>query len=200
MTRKHYRIQYGFTALYEGSMMKKLGVFISANNVKNTDYLEQTLKLSSEIVKRKIHLIYGGASVGLMGALADQVLALGGEATGVIPEILIEKEIAHHDLTKMHVVKSMHERKKLLTELSDAFIILPGGLGTLEEFFVTWNAVKIGVFNKKIGLLNINGYFDALIQFLNHAVEQEFITQSQRNLIDVAEDSSRLLDIMNIGY
>lgn len=174
--------------------MSTLGVFISANSISDTVYHEQVLRLAEEICNKNIHLAYGGASIGLMGALADKVLSLGGDVTGVMPEILVKKEITHKTLTKAIIVKSMRERKKLLMDISDSFLIFPGGLGTLEELFEVWNAVKIGAINKKIGLLNINGYFDALLRFIDQAIEQGFITQSQRNLIDVSEDVSTLLN------
>lgn len=176
--------------------MKQAGIFISANYAENAVFTEITKQLARELVRRDMGVVYGGASVGLMGVLADTVLHLQGNVVGVIPTALVEKEISHTRLTQLHQVDSMQARKKLLAELSDIFIVMPGGLGTLEEFFEIWNAAKIGLHQKPIGLLNVDGYFDDLLQFINKAIEKGFIHSSHRNLIAVSDDPAALLDQM----
>jgi uncharacterized protein (TIGR00730 family) len=141
-----------------------------------------------------IGVVYGGGGVGLMGALADAVIAEGGELTGVIPRSLVDREIAHRDVMDMRVVGSMHERKALMAELSDAFIALPGGIGTLEELFevYTWN--QLGLHAKPLGLFNVRGYYDGLARFLDHAVEERFVTRESRAMLLVSEHLDELLD------
>lgn len=176
--------------------MKQVGIFISANDAENALFTEITKQLAHELVRRDMGVVYGGASVGLMGILADTVLNLRGSVVGVIPSVLVEKEISHTRLTQLYQVDSMQARKKLISDLSDLFIVMPGGLGTLEEFFEIWNAAKIGLHCKPIGLLNVDGYFDDLLQFINSAVEKGFIHSSHLNLIAVSDDPSTLLDQM----
>lgn len=139
-------------------------------------------------------LVYGGASVGVMGAVADAAIAGGAEVTGVIPRALATREIAHQGLSQLHVVESMHERKALMAELSDAFVALPGGWGTIEEIFeaLTWG--QLGLHRKPCGLLNVAGYYDHLEAFLEHAVDQGFVKPDYRPMIVVETDPRRLLD------
>ncbi len=146
---------------------------------------------------RGIGLVYGGASVGLMGEVADAVLASGGRATGVITEALAGHEIAHSALDDLHVVSTMHERKALMSELSDAFVMLPGGFGTCEEFMesVTWT--QLGIHDKRCGILNVEGFFDSLLAFLGHCVEQGFIRARQVEGLAVADDADVLLDAIS---
>lgn len=179
--------------------MKQVGIFIGANHAENPVFAAITKKLAHELVRRNVGLVYGGASVGLMGVLADTMLHLHGNVVGVIPTVLAEKEISHTRLTQLHHVDSMQDRKKLLAELSDFFIIMPGGLGTLEEFFEIWNAAKIGLHHKFIGLLNVDGYFDDLLQFINNAIKKGFIRSSHLDLITIADDPIQLLDRMKVG-
>jgi uncharacterized protein (TIGR00730 family) len=145
------------------------------------------------LAQRKIRLIYGGGRVGLMGTVADAVLAGGGEVTGVIPESLVSKEVAHLGLKDLRVVPSMHERKALMADLADAFIALPGGFGTLEEFaeILTW--AQLGLHRKPHGLLNIEGFYDPLLAFFDHAVAENFIRQAHRGLVISETDPERLL-------
>lgn len=140
-----------------------------------------------------IGLVYGGAHVGLMGLLADTVLAAGGEVTGVIPSALEELEIAHRGLTKLHVVGSMHERKALMAELADGFIAMPGGIGTLEEIFEVLTWAQLGMHQKPCGLFEIDGYFTLLLRFLDHTVEQRFMRAEHRDMILLESDPDRLL-------
>lgn len=179
--------------------MKYACVFIGANTGKYELYAQETVKLANELVKRNIGLVYGGASIGLMGLLANTVLDLGGEVIGVMPDALIKKEISHQNLTKLHQVNSMSDRKILLAELSDFFIVFPGGLGTLDELFEIWNAQKMGLHQKRIGVLNIGGYFDSLFQFLKNVVCNNFMKQQHLELIAVADNAVELFENMGVG-
>ena len=149
--------------------------------------------LAHELVKNNIALVYGGGNIGLMGVIADEVLRLGGEVTGVIPRDLLELEVGHQELTRLHIVKDMHERKAMMMDLSDGFIALPGGLGTLEELFevLTWS--QLGFHTKPIGLLNANGFFDGLIGFVQHMVEQGFVRPNHADLLMVEAEPAVLL-------
>jgi hypothetical protein len=148
------------------------------------------------LVQRGLSLVYGGGHVGLMGVVADAVLEAGGEAVGVIPHALNAREIAHQRLTRLHVVNSMHERKAMMAELSDAFIAMPGGFGTYEEFFeaVTWT--QLGVHRKPCGLLNVAGFYDPVVQFIDQAVTEQFIRPQHRAAILVDADPASLLDAL----
>jgi uncharacterized protein (TIGR00730 family) len=148
------------------------------------------------MTKMNLGLVYGGARVGLMGAIADSVLAAGGRAIGVIPDYLVKKEVAHEGLTALHVVDSMNARKQLMAELSDGFIALPGGFGTLDEFFevVTWT--QLNIHTKPCGLLDVDGYYDHLMKFLDHAATEQFIRAAHRSMILIDNNPDRLLDKM----
>ena len=150
--------------------------------------------LASQLAKRGITLIYGGGHVGLMGAAADAALAAGGRVVGVIPADIAEREVEHHGLTELHVVASMHQRKKKMFSLSDAMIALPGGLGTMEELFEVWTWNQLGFHNKPVGLLNVAGYYDHLLAFLDHMVAQRFVQPAHRQLLQVGSDVPELLD------
>ena len=150
--------------------------------------------LAKALVSRNIRLVYGGAGIGLMGLVADQVLKLGGEAIGVIPKALAHKEVAHKNLTELHVTESMHERKMLMAELSDGFVALPGGIGTLEELFEIWTWAQLGFHNKPCGLLNVEGYYDSLIGFLDHVLAERFVKKEHHALLIVETNSDVLLD------
>ncbi len=138
-------------------------------------------------------LVYGGGNVGLMGVMADEVLRLGGEVTGIIPKGLLEMEVGHQGLTRLHIVKDMHERKAMMIDLSDGFIALPGGLGTLEELFevLTWSQLRFH--DKPVGLLNAHGFFDGLVQFVQHLVEQGFLRPAHAELLMVETEAANLL-------
>jgi uncharacterized protein (TIGR00730 family) len=148
------------------------------------------------LVDRGVALVYGGGHVGLMGILADAVLEAGGEAIGVIPHALNSREIAHLNLTTLHVVDSMHERKAKMAAMADAFVAMPGGFGTYEEFFeaVTWT--QLGVHKKPCGLFNVAGFYDPIIEFLDHAVREQFIRPAHRETVLVDSDAERLLDAL----
>ncbi|OAH96420.1 TIGR00730 family Rossman fold protein [Methylomonas methanica] len=157
-------------------------------------YGEAAQALAAALVSRNIRLIYGGAGIGIMGMVADQVLKLGGQAIGVIPKALAHKEVAHPNLTELHVTQSMHERKMLMAELADGFIALPGGIGTLEELFEIWTWAQLGFHQKPCGLLNVAGYYDALINFLDHVAAEQFVKPHHRGMLMVEADPQVLLD------
>ena len=138
-------------------------------------------------------LVYGGGNVGLMGAAADAALAAGGRVVGVMPRHLVDREIAHTGVTELRIVQSMHERKQLMADLADTFVLLPGGLGSFEEFFEVWTWGQLGLHRKPYGLLNVDGYFDRLLAFLDHAVAERFVRPEHRALVLVEENAERLL-------
>jgi uncharacterized protein (TIGR00730 family) len=159
-------------------------------------YREAALEVGRELARRGIGLVYGGASVGLMGALADAALEAGGEVIGVIPRALVEKEISHRGLSELCVVESMHERKALMAERADAFLALPGGFGTLEEIFeaLAWRQLRIH--RKPCGLLNVAGYYDGLLAMLDHAVAEGFLRSENRGLIVSDSEPGRLIELL----
>ncbi|MCK6684153.1 MAG: TIGR00730 family Rossman fold protein [Thermoanaerobaculia bacterium] len=173
--------------------MQRLCVFCGSSPGLRPEYLEASRDLARVLAAQRIELVYGGSRVGLMGALAQAMLEHGGQVTGVIPEALVEKELAFTDATRLHVVGSMHERKALMADLSDGFIALPGGFGTLDEFFeaVTW--VQLGIHRKPCGLLNVCGYFDSLAVFLDHATERGFIQRAHRAIVLMAGNGEELV-------
>jgi uncharacterized protein (TIGR00730 family) len=157
-------------------------------------YADAARALGRELVRRGIGLVYGGGNVGLMGAIADEVMSNGGRATGVIPEALMKREVGHHGLTELHVVKDMHERKAMMAELADGFIAMPGGFGTLEELFEVTTWAQLGLHQKPIGLLNVNGFYDGLAGFASHLVSEGFVRPDHAQLLMHAPDASALLD------
>ncbi|MGR8997917.1 MAG: LOG family protein [Gammaproteobacteria bacterium] len=157
-------------------------------------YGEAACALAKSLVSRNIRLVYGGAGIGIMGRVADQVLKLGGQAIGVIPKALAHKEVAHNNLTELHVTQSMHERKMLMAELSDGFIALPGGIGTLEELFEIWTWAQLGFHNKPCGLLNVEGYYNSLIGFLDHVLAEQFVKKDHHAMLIVETNPDVLLD------
>jgi len=173
---------------------QRICVFCGSNAGLRPAYVLAAQQLGSLLAQKGLTLVYGGGRIGLMGKLADAVLDAGGEAIGVIPLALVQRELAHHGLTDLRIVDSMHERKALMAELSDAFIAMPGGYGTLDEFceILTW--VQLGLQRKPCGVLNVNGYFDALLRFFDHAVQERFIHPAHREMLAIAQDSSVLLE------
>jgi uncharacterized protein (TIGR00730 family) len=161
----------------------KVCIFCGANSSLDTEVEREIKVLMTHFAKNKVHLVYGGAGIGVMGSLATELLQQGGSVTGVIPRHLMRKEIAHDSLTQLHVVGDMHERKKMMYEISDAFLVLPGGMGTMDELFeiLTWK--QLGLHRKPIAIFNINGYYDHLINFINHAVDKGLIKLSDRSLL-----------------
>jgi uncharacterized protein (TIGR00730 family) len=174
--------------------VERICVFCGASPGARPEYREATEALARLLAERGIGVVYGGGGVGLMGALADAVLAAGGEITGVIPRSLVAREIAHRDVTEMRVVASMHERKALMAELADAFVALPGGIGTLEELFEVYTWAQLGLHRKPCALLNVEGYYDGVAEFLGHAVEERFLREETRELLMVESEPATLLD------
>jgi hypothetical protein len=174
--------------------MKNICVYCGSNPGRQEAYSSAARALAQSLVDRNLGLVYGGASVGIMGLIADTVLQLGGRAVGVIPEALVRKEVAHKSLTELHVTQSMHERKTMMAELSDGFIAMPGGIGTLEEIFEIWTWAQLGIHAKPCGLLNAAGYFDALTTFLDHAVAEQFVKPPHRAILIVEQTPEALLD------
>ena len=174
--------------------MKAVCVYCGSSAGRRPEYAEAARRLGGELVSRGLELVYGGSSVGIMKVVADAVLERGGRVTGVIPEALVRKEIAHRGLTELHVTASMHERKMRMAELSDAFVALPGGIGTLEELFEAWTWGQLGLHAKPCGLLNVAGYWDGLTAFLDHSVAEGFVKEANRSMLVVSADPADLLD------
>jgi uncharacterized protein (TIGR00730 family) len=173
--------------------MKSICVYCGANAGVSPVYAEAARALGRALVARDLALVYGGGNVGLMGIIADEVLRVGGEVTGVIPTALVEREVGHTGLTRQFIVKDMHERKAMMAELSDGFIAMPGGMGTLEELFemLTWS--QLGIHAKPIGLLNVDGFYDSLAGFIRHATEQGFVRPQHAALLMVESEPQNLL-------
>jgi uncharacterized protein (TIGR00730 family) len=174
--------------------MRRICIFTGSRHGKSPVYTTVAVQLGHELVARGCGLVYGGGNVGLMNVIADTVLGSGGEVIGVIPNALVSREVAHRGLTELRVVQSMHERKALMAELSDGFIAMPGGIGTMEEIFEVLSWAQLGLHDKPCGLLNAAGYYDPLIQFLDHAVSADFIKPQHRALMIVEERPAALLD------
>jgi uncharacterized protein (TIGR00730 family) len=177
-------------------VIHRICVFCGSNLGARAAYRQAAEQLGRALVARQIGLVYGGGNIGLMGVLADAVLDSGGEVIGVIPHALVAREVAHKGLTKLHIVESMHERKQLMADLSDAFIALPGGFGTFEEFCeaVTWS--QLGIHKKPCGLLNVEGYFDPLVALFDHAVEEHFLHPLNRALVLESRTPENLLEAL----
>jgi len=176
--------------------VKRICVFCGSSTGNRPTYVRTAVKLGQILAKRQIGLVYGGGNIGLMGLLADSVLESGGDVIGVIPRFLVHKEVAHQHLKDLRVVESMHERKALMADLSDGFIALPGGYGTLEEFceVVTW--AQLQLHKKPCGLLNVEGFYDPLLQFLDHTVSEQFLKPSNRGLVLSSSDPDELVDLV----
>ena len=173
--------------------MARICVFCASTPGLRPSYAEGARALARALVEGGHSLVYGGGNVGLMGVIADAVMAQGGEVVGVIPHTLMAREIGHTGVTRLHVVDSMHERKALMADLSDAFVALPGGVGTFEELFeaITWT--QLGLHRKPCGLLNVDGFYDGLLQFLDHAWAEGFIKPETRAIVSAGTDPAALL-------
>jgi uncharacterized protein (TIGR00730 family) len=176
--------------------MRRICVYAGSNPGNDPAYADAARALAALMAERGIGLVYGGGKVGLMGVLADTILAAGGEAIGVMPQALIDREIGHPGLTELKVVDSMHERKALMAELADAFVAVPGGIGTLEELIEVYTWSQLGIHDKACGVLNVHGYYDGLASFLDHAVQEGFLRPQHRAVLTVAEDPRELLDAL----
>jgi uncharacterized protein (TIGR00730 family) len=177
--------------------VKRLCVFCGSSVGARPAYASAAREMAAELCRRRMGVVYGGGGIGLMGVLANEMLALGGEVIGVIPRPLATKELAHPGLTEMHVVESMHERKALMASLADGFVAMPGGLGTFEETLeiLTWS--QLGIHRKPVGLLNVDGYYDGLLSMITHAFEEGFVPREYRTLSVSASTPVRLLEAMD---
>lgn len=174
--------------------MRRICVFCGSSGGTDPRHVGAARDLGAELASRGLGLVYGGASVGLMGALADAVLARGGHVTGVLPSALAARELAHSSLQDLRIVSTMHERKAMMADLADAFIALPGGMGTLDETFEILTWAQLGMHAKPVGLLDVAGYYGPLLAFLDHALANGFVRAEHRALLDVAGDPAALLD------
>jgi uncharacterized protein (TIGR00730 family) len=173
--------------------VRRVCVYAGSNPGNDPAYAEAARELAALLAERGIGLVYGGGKVGLMGVIADAAMDAGGEVIGVMPQALIDREIGHVGLTELKVVDSMHERKALMAELADAFVALPGGIGTLEELIEVYTWSQLGLHDKACGVLNVNGYYDALAAFLDHAVDAGFLRPQHRAVLAVASEPADLL-------
>jgi len=175
------------------SEIRRLAIFCGSNPGLRPDYVEAARSLGRMLAQRGIGVVYGGSNVGLMAALANAMEDELGDIIGVIPRMLVEREVANTALRDLRIVDSMHQRKAMMVELADGFIALPGGIGTLEEFFETWTWAQLGMHAKPCGLLNVAGYFDPLLEFLDHAVAEKFVRDVHRGMVVVESDPAALL-------
>eukprot|EP01039_Chlorochromonas_danica_P013990 gene13990-16270_t len=176
--------------------MKAICVFCGANFNGDPVLKETVEQLAQVMVNHDITLVFGGGKVGVMGIIADAVLNRGGRAIGVIPKFLLDKEVGHNGLTELHVVENMHQRKQLMNDLCDGIIMLPGGFGTLEEFFEVLTWLQLGLHNHPVGVLNVNGFYDLLLQQMDVMVEQKFLKTANRNLVISSADPIELVNLM----
>ncbi|MBD8874774.1 TIGR00730 family Rossman fold protein [Roseibium polysiphoniae] len=175
--------------------MKSVCVFCGSSYGSNPVYTHAASETGTLIAKQGLTLVYGGAKVGLMGTVADAALAAGGEVIGVLPTSLQEKELAHDGLSELHIVGSMHERKAQMAELSDAFLTLPGGAGTMEELFEVWTWGQLGLHNKPCGFLNTQGFYDKLLGFLDFQTQEGFMKPVMRDMVQAAANPADLLEM-----
>ena len=180
--------------------MQRVCVFCGSRSGSKPLYADVTRRLGIALVKRGMTLVYGAGHIGLMAVLADAVLQAGGQAIGVIPQALVDKELAHAGLTEMHIVASMHERKAKMADLSDAFIALPGAYGTADELFEILTWAQLGLHAKPIGLLDVDGFFDPLLAWLDHTVREGFLREKHRDLLLKSDDPARLLDLLQSAH
>ena len=174
-------------------VLRSICVYCGARTGKSEMHVKATRALARAMVENNISLVYGGGKVGLMGILANEVLELGGEVTGIIPRQLWDREVGHDGLTRLHVVKDMHERKALMAELADAFIATSGGLGTLDEFLEIFTWRMLGLHKKPIGILNIDGLYDGLFNLIDHLTKEDFVDTSQTQVLHTATDPADLI-------
>lgn len=174
--------------------MKSVCVYCGSSIGSRPEYADAARLLGTMLAESGLALVYGGGKVGLMGTVADAVLAHGGTAIGIIPEALMQKEVGHVGLTELHVVRNMHERKQMMADRADAFIAMPGGVGTFEELFETFTWLQLGYHAKPVGLLNVAGFYDGMLGFLSHAVHEGFLKQVHADMLHVSETPRGLID------
>lgn len=180
--------------------MQRICVFCGSSSGFRPDFAEAARAVGTALARRGLELVYGGGKVGLMGVMADAALAAGGRVTGVIPEALVAKEVGHAGLTELRIVRSMHERKALMADLADGFVALPGGMGTLDELFEILTWAQLGIHAKPCGLLNVAGYFEALLQFVQHSVAEGFVRREHGAMLHVAAAPDALLDLLEHAH
>jgi len=176
--------------------INSLCLYCGSSRGNNPTFTQAALQFGETLAKRKIKLVFGGGRVGLMGVAADACLAMGGEVIGVIPKLLMDKEVGHTGLTKLHVVANMHDRKALMTRLADGFVALPGGYGTLDELFEALTWLQLNYHRKPVGILNVAGFFDHLVAFLDHARDQRFLRDLHRDSLSIDTDLEALIEKM----
>ena len=177
--------------------LDQLAVYCGSAPGSDPVFAEAARATAAAMVKRKVQLVYGGGRLGLMGLIADTMLELGGEVYGVIPQALVDIEVAHPSVTELHIVETMHERKAKMTELADGFLALPGGIGTLDEFFEAWSWNALGYHKKPFCLLNVEGFWDRLIAFIDHASAQGFLSARRRRQLLVASHPEQALELLD---
>ncbi len=177
--------------------VKRLAVYCGSAPGAQAIFADATKATAEAMVRRNVELVYGGGRLGLMGLIADSVLDLGGQVYGVIPAALIELEVAHEGVTELHRVETMHERKAKMTELADAFLALPGGIGTLDELFEAWSWNALGYHAKPFCLLNVQGFWDGMIEFIDHATRSGFLSQQRRSQLLVAQTPDEALELLD---
>ena len=177
--------------------LDQLAVYCGSAPGTDPAFAEAARATAAAMVREKIQLVYGGGRLGLMGLIADSVLELGGFVHGVIPQALVDIEVAHVNVTELHIVETMHERKAKMTELADAFLALPGGIGTLDEFFEAWSWNALGYHKKPFCLLNVEGFWDGLIAFIDHATEKGFLSAQRRRQLLVASSPEEALELLD---
>ena len=176
--------------------MKNIAIFCGSQKGKQLEYIQEAKQFATFLAKEGYTIVYGGGAVGIMGAIADAAIEAGGEVIGVMPNFLVEREIAHPNLTELHTVDTMHERKALMADLSDAIIALPGGAGTLEEFFEMFTWAQIGLHSKPIGLYNTLNYFNPLIEMFNHMISEEFIKEDYMKMVDIGDSPTEMIRLL----
>jgi uncharacterized protein (TIGR00730 family) len=177
--------------------VKRLAVYCGASMGTNPRFAEVARALGEEMARRGIGLVYGGGRLGLMGVIADAVIAAGGETYGVIPQALIDLEVAHTGLTELHIVNTMHERKAMMTELTEAFVAIPGGIGTLDELFEAWTENALGYHAKPIALLNVDGFWDRMVAFMDDVTASGFLSPQRRAKLLVADEIGEAIDLLD---
>jgi len=177
--------------------LDQLAVYCGSSAGTDPAFADAARATAAAMVREKIQLVYGGGRLGLMGLIADSVLEMGGFVYGVIPQALVDIEVAHPSVTELHVVETMHERKAKMTELADAFLALPGGIGTLDEFFDAWSWNALGYHKKPFCLLNVGGYWDGLIDFMDHATSSGFMSPKRRSQLLVAPTPEQALELLD---
>lgn len=174
--------------------MKRIAIYCGSSKGKDEAYGKAAIQLAQLMIEKNIALVYGGSNIGIMGIIADEILKHHGQVIGVIPKRLMEKELAHLHLPELHVVENMHERKAMMMQLSDGFIAMPGGVGTLEEITEAFTWMQLGYHSKPCGLLNTNHYYDYLEKFFQHMVEQQFMKQMHKDLLLIENEPAILLE------